>query len=66
MDVEGTWKERQIFENYPSDAMWFIIHIEMYYLACCVPSEEGDDFVLTENSYSIHEGPTSTTTNAVT
>jgi hypothetical protein len=59
MDPEGRWM-REIQERiYPDDAMWFIAHTQMMYLAFCSTAIEDDEFLLTENAYSMHEGPNS-------
>jgi hypothetical protein len=44
-------------EMYPSDAMWFISHAEMYYMAICTPANADEEFVLTDNCYNVFEGP---------
>jgi hypothetical protein len=57
MDLEGRWKERLLSDIYQDDAMWFIIHMEMYYLAFCAPDDANDEFILIKNYYNVHEGP---------
>jgi hypothetical protein len=57
MDLEGRWKQALLSAIYPDDAMWFIMHTEMYYLALCTPDNANDEFILTENSYNVNEGP---------
>ncbi|KAK4152137.1 hypothetical protein C8A00DRAFT_44735 [Chaetomidium leptoderma] len=42
---------------YPEDAMWFASHDISYYMAICTPSDVKDEFILTDNSYNIFEGP---------
>ena len=44
---------------YPMDAEWFAMHIQAFFLAICTPKDRGDEFILTQNAYSIYEGPTS-------
>ena len=42
---------------YPADAAWFIMHTQTFFLAFCTPNDPGDEFLLTQNAYSIYEGP---------
>lgn len=58
MDPELEWMEKLMDRIYPDDAKWYIAHTQMMYLALCTPSGQ-DEFLLTENAYSIHEGPAS-------
>ena len=44
---------------YPSDARWFFKSMQMSYLAFCTPETGDDEFILTQNSYSVFEGPNS-------
>ena len=44
---------------YPSDARWFFAKMQMSYLAFCTPETGDDEFLLTQNSYSVFEGPNS-------
>lgn len=57
MDPQMQWKDLLIESMYPDDAMWFLAHCQMMYLALCTPTNVADEFLLTENLYSIHEGP---------
>ncbi|KFZ00006.1 hypothetical protein V498_00358 [Pseudogymnoascus sp. VKM F-4517 (FW-2822)] len=59
MDPSGEWMEKIRKRAYPDDAEWFIHHTQGMYMALCTPSEGGDEFLLTENGYGIHEGPVS-------
>jgi hypothetical protein len=59
MDAEGNWMDKLRERIYPDDANWCIMHMQMMYLALCTPVNEDDEFLLTENAYSIHEGPVS-------
>lgn len=65
-DLQGNWQKELLAKIYPGDALWFIMHMEWYYLAFCTPSEMNDEFVLTENCYNVHEGPNSTVLNPET
>ena len=44
---------------YPSDARWFFKNMQMSYIAFCTPQIEADEFLMTQNVYSIFEGPNS-------
>ena len=57
MDPQMQWTDRLVERMYPDDAMWFVAHCQMMYLALCTPANVADEFLLTENLYSIHEGP---------
>ena len=59
MDPKGEWMTELKKRVYPDDAEWCIAHMQMMYLALCTPSGQDDEFLLTENAYSIHEGPVS-------
>jgi hypothetical protein len=59
MDPQCLWMRELRERIYPDDAMWFIAHTQMMYLAFCTTSIGDDEFLLTENAYSIHEGPNS-------
>jgi hypothetical protein len=59
--------EKELLGNiYPDDALWFIMHVEWYFLAFCTPCDPVDEFILTENCYNVHEGPNSTVRNPET
>lgn len=59
IDAGGKWMNDLRNRMYPDDAMWAIYHMQMMYLALCTPSSQNEEFLLTENVYSIHEGPVS-------
>jgi hypothetical protein len=59
MDPKLEWMQRLRDSAYPDDAEWFIAYTQMMYLAFCTPSSHDDEFLLTENAYSIYEGPVS-------
>lgn len=44
---------------YPMDAQWFMALIQWSFLAFCTPKNPADEFLLTQNAYSIFEGPSS-------
>ncbi|KAK0643888.1 hypothetical protein B0T16DRAFT_190532 [Cercophora newfieldiana] len=57
MDTEGRWVKELPKRMYHMDAQWFISHTEFYYMAICTPSSPDEEFILTDNSYNIFEGP---------
>lgn len=65
MDKED-WKEELADNMYRDDAMWFLMHSEMMYMAICTPSEPGAEFILTGNNYNVFEGPNTFSPNPVT
>lgn len=49
---------REITERaYPPDAQWFFAHIQAFFLTFCTPKMTSDEFIMTQNAYSIFEGP---------
>ncbi|KAI0474503.1 hypothetical protein F4859DRAFT_483418 [Xylaria cf. heliscus] len=65
MDTEN-WKQELLTDMYEDDAMWFIMHSEMMYMAICTPSEPDTEFILTDNSYNVFEGPNTFVKNPAT
>ncbi|KAJ8127860.1 hypothetical protein O1611_g5776 [Lasiodiplodia mahajangana] len=65
MDTEN-WRVELPEKMYQDDAMWFLMHSEMMYLAICTPSDPETEFILTDNSYNVFEGPNTFTKNPVT
>lgn len=57
MDSEKAWIKELPKHMYADDAMWFILHAQSMYMAICTPSDPSDEFILTDNSYNIFEGP---------
>lgn len=57
MDPEGKWIHDLPKRMFTDDAMWFIMHVQMMYMAICTPSNPADEFILTDNCYNIFEGP---------
>lgn len=60
IDAGCKWEKVLMQKAYPPDAAEFIVHTRLFYLSFCSPSDENDEFLMTENSYGIHEGPKST------
>lgn len=59
IDLERNWARRMMDEMFPPDATWFVSNMQMFYAAFCQPQDlETDEFILSENAFGIHEGPT--------
>lgn len=37
--------------------MWFFSHMQMYYTTICTPLDPNEEFLLTDSSYNVFEGP---------
>ena len=57
MDPEDKWMQDLPKHMFYCDAMWFITHAQWMFMAICTPSDPTDDFILTDNSYNVFEGP---------
>jgi len=57
MDLEYDWANELPKKMYPDDAMGCFIHSEMFYMCICTPANPDDEFILTDNSYNVFEGP---------
>ena len=57
MDPEGAWMRELPKRIFYGDAMMFITHCQSMYMAICTPSDPNDEFILTDNSYNVFEGP---------
>ncbi|KAK3369263.1 hypothetical protein B0T24DRAFT_580166 [Lasiosphaeria ovina] len=66
MDAELKWMGVLQERIYPVDATGFIIHVQSCYMAIITPSDPADEFILTDGSYSVHEGPTQVAQDADT
>lgn len=66
MDYGMEWMEKLKKRIYPDDAEWFINNVQGFYMALVTPTSKEDEFLLTQNAYSIHEGATTTRFNPVT
>ncbi|KAL7932475.1 hypothetical protein V8C35DRAFT_328423 [Trichoderma chlorosporum] len=66
MDPEDEWMKELPRKMFPDDALWFIMHVGMYYMAICTPSELADEFILTENCYNVFEGSSKFAVDEVT
>ncbi|KAK7408402.1 hypothetical protein QQX98_009442 [Neonectria punicea] len=66
MDPENKWIVELPKNMFYLDAKWFIAHVQMSYMAICTPSGAKDEFILTDNSYNIFEGPNAFVTDEAT
>lgn len=66
MDPEGKWMQDLPKHMFFNDAMWFIEHVQRAYMAICTPVNPSDDFILTDNSYNVFEGPNCFVTDKTT
>lgn len=64
IDLSVEWQQSfpKLHESaYPSDVRWFFKNMQMSYLTFCTPETGDDEFLLTQNSYCVFEGPNSPT-----
>ncbi len=66
MDCDLEWMEKLSKRIYPDDADWFINNVQQFYMALVTPTNPDDEFLLTQNAYSIHEGAETERFNPVT
>ena len=66
MDPGGHWITELAGSIYPADASWIFINIRTMYLAFVTPADTQEEFILTENAFSIHEGPVSLSVDRIT
>ena len=66
MDPAGEWTQDLFDIIYPGDAVWLFTNIRTMYLAFVTPSDLSEEFILTENSFGIHEGPVSCSVDRLT
>ncbi|XP_014551112.1 hypothetical protein COCVIDRAFT_43798, partial [Bipolaris victoriae FI3] len=59
MDPDCHWIQELRGTIYPPDADWFISNFQSMYMAFVTPSDPQEEFILTQNAFSIHEGPVS-------
>lgn len=53
------WKAELEKSVYPPDALWFYKNVEFYFVSTCTPTDVTDEFLMTQNAFSIYEGPNS-------
>jgi hypothetical protein len=56
-DPEENWMQDLPKRMFLNDAIWFISHPQSMYMAVCTPSDPSDEFILTDDSYNVFEGP---------
>jgi hypothetical protein len=66
MDPDGKWIMQLFGTIYPPDALWLFMIFCSMHLAFVTLSEPEQEFILTENVFSIHEGPGSISIDRVT
>ncbi|KAI5796703.1 hypothetical protein FPQ18DRAFT_386277 [Pyronema domesticum] len=66
IDPEGSWQRTLMRDAFVLDAVAYIYHMTQFYLTLCEPSNADDEFVITDNGFGIHEGPTFITRNIQT
>lgn len=54
---DARWSAELLRRALPLDAAWFIDKMTGTFLSFCTPQESSDEFILTQNAYSIFEGP---------
>ncbi|KAL2062326.1 hypothetical protein VTL71DRAFT_6592 [Oculimacula yallundae] len=59
MDHKMEWMDKLRKRIYPDDAEWCINNMQSFYMAFVTPSDKDDEFLLTQNAYSIFEGASS-------
>ncbi|RDL31810.1 Uncharacterized protein BP5553_09212 [Venustampulla echinocandica] len=56
MDYQMGWMDKLRKRIYPDDAEWCINNIQGFYMALITPNNKEEEFLLTQNAYSIFEG----------
>ncbi|KAL2670701.1 hypothetical protein Neosp_014500 [[Neocosmospora] mangrovei] len=57
MDTEMKWMHEIRKRMFHLDAMWFTAHVQYSYMAICTPTNPDEEFILSDNSYNVFEGP---------
>lgn len=58
MDADREWEQHIMKKMYFSEAAFFIDRIQTTYLAICTPETTEEEFILTDTSFNVREGPT--------
>jgi hypothetical protein len=66
MDYQMDWMDQLRKRIYPDDAAWCINNIQGFYMAFVTPNNKEEEFLLTQNAYSIYEGATTLNLGPVT
>ncbi|KEZ41373.1 hypothetical protein SAPIO_CDS7492 [Scedosporium apiospermum] len=53
------WTKTLMSTMFFPDAVWFASHIDMSFMALCTVADDEDEYVLTDHSYNVFEGPNS-------
>lgn len=57
LGTDSTWEGTIWDRMFHADADWLISHIDSFYLTICTPANPDEEFILSDNSYNIFEGP---------
>ncbi|PUU82245.1 hypothetical protein B9Z19DRAFT_1099249 [Tuber borchii] len=57
IDADGEWLQTIGREMFGGDANMYVFHMSESYMAFCEPQSSEDEFILTDNSFGIFEGP---------
>jgi hypothetical protein len=66
MDYQMGWMDKLRKRIYPDDAEWCINNIQGFYMALVTPNNKEEEFLLTQNAYSIFEGASTLKLSPVT
>ncbi|KAK3337974.1 hypothetical protein B0H65DRAFT_309012 [Neurospora tetraspora] len=55
IDPEFKWAREIGKHMYPDDAQWFLYNLQCNTMAFCVPSNPEEEFILTDNSYTVSD-----------
>ncbi|RHZ58906.1 hypothetical protein CDV55_105599 [Aspergillus turcosus] len=66
MDPGKGWRDTLQTQMYPDDAAMFDHHLHHSFMAFCRPELPEDEFLLTQNAFSIYEGPSTENINVLT
>ncbi|KAL2815140.1 hypothetical protein BJX63DRAFT_442138 [Aspergillus granulosus] len=66
MDAKKTWRHTLHAQVYPDDALMFESHLLHSYMTFCQPGNAEEEFLLTENAFSIFEGPSTVRNDILT
>ncbi|KAF8461200.1 hypothetical protein BDZ91DRAFT_699739 [Kalaharituber pfeilii] len=58
IDVKERWEQTVMDECFSHDAYWFKLNMNLFFTAFCTPTDPDDEFLISNNAFGIHEGPT--------
>lgn len=64
MDADMKWMDDIKSRMFYFDAEWFTAHVQYSYMAICTPSDPDEEFILSDNSYNVFEGPNTSVEDA--